>query len=600
MVELLCPAREVETGIAAINHGADAVYIGAPKFGARADAGNDVRDIERLIAYAHRFRARVYVTLNTILYDNELDEARALAVRMHDAGADALIIQDMGLLEMDLPPIPLFASTQTHNFDIERIQFLEQVGLQRVILARELTLKQIAEIRARTSIELEFFVHGALCVSFSGQCYFSQAVKDRSANRGECAQMCRLPYSLIDAQGNVLASHRHLLSVKDLNLADHLSDLLNAGITSFKIEGRLKEISYVKNITAFYRSKLDAILEERPEFRRSSSGSTYFFFAPDPDKTFNRGYTDYFVKGRRQDIASLRTPKSLGKLLGTVTSVSTDTFEVKTGEVLNNGDGICFFDANDDLCGVNVNNVAGTQITPNDIAGIQSGTILYRNFDHDFVKLLKGESSSRKIAVDLTLSETADGFSLRVRDRDGMEVGVSIVHAKEPAKKPEAMRETILSQLSKAGDTIFVISDITVDLPSMYFIPVAVLNRLRRDCLALLEDERGARYTPQRRKIIPNDVPCPLPRLDYSFNVVNNLARRFYQRHGVESIEDGFELQNDHSGQVLMTMRHCLKFQAGLCRGERGGDEILYLSDGRTRFRLEVDCDRCVMKIIAP
>lgn len=599
-IELLCPARDYETGIVAINHGADAVYIGAAKFGARSDAGNPVADIERLAAYAHRFGARVYVTLNTLLYDDELDEARTLVGQIHDAGADALIIQDMALLEMDLPPIPLFASTQTHNYNVDRIQFLERVGIQRVILARELTLKQIAEIRKQTSVELEFFVHGALCVSMSGQCYFSQAVKERSANRGECAQMCRLPYSLIDANGKVLASHQHLLSLKDLNLSDRLADLLAAGITSFKIEGRLKEISYVKNVTAFYRLKLDSILEGRKDLRRSSSGTTYFLFQPDPEKTFNRGTTSYFIKGRRPEIASLRTPKSMGKALDRVTGIDDRSFTIESAEPLHNGDGICFFDEDDELCGVNVNTVADGRVTPNDMAGILPGTLLYRNYDHEFVKMLKGDTARRKIGVVFTLAESPDGFILTGVDEDGFRGEAAVVHPKKAAKKPETARETILSQLSKLGDSIFVLSDITVDMLQVFFIPASILNQLRRECVAALETERSRHSVPLQKKMIPNDVLYPIQRIDYSYNVVNKLSARFYARHGVESIEQGFELQQDASGKALMTMRHCLKFQAGLCRGDCGGNEQLFLTDGKNRYALEVDCDQCIMKIIAP
>ena len=599
-IELLCPARNYETGLAAINHGADAVYIGAPKFGARSDAGNPVEDIARLAAYAHRFGARVYVTLNTLLYDDELDEAQWLVGQIHNAGADALIIQDMALLEMELPPIPLFASTQAHNYHVDRIQFLERVGIQRVILARELTLKQITEIRKQTSVELEFFVHGALCVSLSGQCYFSQAVKGRSANRGECAQMCRLPYSLVDAGGKVLASHQHLLSLKDLNLSDHLVDLVAAGITSFKIEGRLKEISYIKNVTAFYRARLDAILEGRTDLRRASSGSTYFLFQSDPEKTFNRGMTNYFIKGRRPEIASLRTPKSLGKALGGVTGVDDHSFTIESAEPLHNGDGICFFDTDDELCGVNVNTVADGRVTPNDMTGILPGTFLYRNYDHEFVKLLKGDTARRKIGVAFTLAESPDGFVLNGMDEDGFRGEAGVVHPKEAAKKPETARENILLQLSKLGDSIFILSDITIDMSQVFFIPVSVLNKLRRECLAAIEAERGRHFVPLRKKIIPNDVPYPAQRIDYSYNVVNKLSARFYARHGVESIEQGFELQQDLSGKALMTMRHCLKFQAGLCRGDHGGNEQLFLTDGKNRYALEVDCDQCIMRIIAP
>ncbi len=599
-LELLSPARDLECGLAAINHGADAVYVGAPKFGARAAAGNPLKDIAELITYAHRFWARVYITLNTILYDSELEEARSMIHQLYDAGADALIIQDMGLLELDLPPIPLFASTQTHNYNLDRIQFLERVGIQRVILARELSLKQVGEIRKATTLDLEFFVHGALCVSFSGQCYFSQAAMGRSANRGECAQMCRLPYTLTDSRGNILAHNQHVLSLKDLNLSAYLSDLVDAGVTSFKIEGRLKEASYVKNITAFYRAKLDAVIEERKGFRPSSSGKTTFFFTPDPEKTFNRGTTDYFIRGRRHEIVSLRTPKSVGMLLGTVQSVGSGFFTLQTADELHNGDGICFFGEDDELMGININRVDGSRIFPNSMEGIETGVVVYRNYDHEFVQLLKSDSARRTINVDLTFDESLDGFELRAVDEDGNEATHRLVRAKEAARKPDAATETIKTQLSKLGDTIFSAKSVTIKLKQAFFLPVGMLNQLRRDCISALEAERAKSVPRQVKAIVPNDFPYPEGRLDYSANIVNEKAVAFYRRHGVQEIEKGFELQTDASGKILMTTRHCLKFQFDLCRGEKGSAEALYLSDGKTSYKLEFDCEQCVMKIVAP
>ena len=599
-LELLSPARDLECGLAAINHGADAVYIGAPKFGARAAAGNPLKDIDAMISHAHRYWARVYITLNTILYDNELEEARSMIHQLYDAGADALIIQDMGLLELDLPPIPLFASTQTHNYNLNRIQFLERVGIQRVILARELSLKQVSEIRKATTVDLEFFVHGALCVSFSGQCYFSQVAMGRSANRGECAQMCRLPYTLTDGRGNILASNQHVLSLKDLDLSEYLSDLVDAGVTSFKIEGRLKEASYVKNITAFYRAKLDAVIEERKGFHPSSSGKTIFFFSPDPEKTYSRGTTDYFIRGRRHEIVSLRTPKSVGKLLGTVQSAGNGFFVLQTAEELHNGDGICFFGEDDELMGININRVEGTRIFPNSMEGIEPGAVVYRNYDHEFVRLLKSDSAKRTIDIDLTFDERPDGFELRAVDEEGNEATHCLVHAKEPARKPDTAHETIKTQLSKLGDTIFSAKSVSVGLKQAYFLPLGVLNQLRRDCIAALEVERARNIPRQVRTIIPNDLPYPENRLDYSTNVVNEKAAAFYRRHGVQEIEKGLELQTDAAGKILMTTRHCLKFQFDLCRGDKGNAEELFLSDGKTSYKLDFDCEQCVMKIVAP
>jgi collagenase-like PrtC family protease len=599
-LELLAPARDLECGLAAINHGADAVYIGAPKFGGRAAAGNSLEDVATLVSYAHKYWARVYVTINTILYDNELEEARALICRLYDAGVDALIIQDMGLLELDLPPLPLFASTQTHNYDVDKIRFLEGVGLQRVILARELSLRQIREIRQATTIDLEFFVHGALCVSFSGLCYFSQVAKGRSANRGECAQMCRLPYTLTDSRGNILAENQHVLSLKDLNMSAYLADLVDAGVTSFKIEGRLKETPYVKNITAFYRSKLDELIEGRDSLCRSSSGRTTFFFEADPEKTFNRGTTDYFIRGRRREIVSLHTPKSVGKLIGSVESVDAGFFTLERANQLHNGDGICFFDDNDELRGININTVHGNRVYPNSMEGILPGVVLYRNFDHAFIQQLKSETSKRKIGVRLFFREYKRGFQLRAIDEDGNEVEQSIEHPKERAKMPEAANDTITAQLSKLGKTDFLASEIVIGLKDALFLPVGVLNQLRRDCIGSLEAERARKYPRRSSPIVANKVPYPTTTLDYSANVVNEKAAQFYRRHGVQHIEQGLELQNDVAGKVLMTTRHCLKYQFDLCGGEKGGAEEVYLSDGRTRYKLEFDCDNCVMKIISP
>jgi 23S rRNA 5-hydroxycytidine C2501 synthase len=597
-LELLCPARDLECGVAAINHGADAVYIGAPKFGARAAAGNSLADISKLVDHAHRHWARVYVTLNTLIYDSELEEARNLVRQVYDAGADALIVQDMGLLELDLPPIPLFASTQTHNYDLERIKFLEQVGIQRIILARELSLQQLRSIRAATSLELEFFVHGALCVSFSGQCYMSQAVSGRSANRGECAQNCRLPYTLVDSRGTVLANNRHLLSLKDLNLSPYLDQLVDAGVTSFKIEGRLKDATYVRNLTAFYRGKLDAVIAGREGFSRASSGTTVFSFAPDPERTFHRGTTDYFLRGRRHGIAEFRTPKSMGKTVGTVKSVGGDSFILEGQEPLHGGDGICFFDANEDLQGTNVNAANGARITPNSMEGIQPGTVIYRNFDHEFARVLSNDAARRAIGVSMAFGETPDGFFLRAVDEDGVEAASSIVHPKEPAKKPDAATAAIRTQLGRLGETIFALTALSVETREAWFLPVSLLNGLRRECLASLEAERLRRFPRWRHSISLNDVPYPSPTLDRSGNVVNELAGKFYRRHGVECVEQGFELRHDPFNQIVMTTRHCLKFEFGLCRGDRGSADELFMFDGKTRYRLEFDCDRCEMKVV--
>lgn len=599
-LELLAPARNAECGMAAINHGADAVYIGAPRFGARAAAGNPLEDIAGLISYAHKYWARVYITLNTILYDNELEEARTLIQQLYDAGADALIIQDMGLLELDLPPIPLFASTQTHNYDIDKIRFLEQVGIQRVILARELSIDLVRDIRAATSLELEFFVHGALCVSFSGHCYFSQAAMGRSANRGECAQMCRLPYTLTDSRGNVLANNQHVLSLRDLNLSEYIPELVAAGVTSFKIEGRLKDAGYVRNITSFYRTILDALIEGQPHLRRASSGKTTLSFLPDPERTFNRGYTDYFLHGRQPDIVSMHTPKSLGKAIGRVKNVDATSFSLDTAETLRSGDGICFFDDQDQLTGTNINQADGGRIVPNSLAGITPGTVIYRNHDHAFLQFLKSDRAKRKIGVGLHLTETTDGFRLELIDEDGNEAAAQIEHAKEAAESPAAAQTTIETQLKKLGSTMYEPTEFTSELTNPWFLPVKVLNQLRRDAVEALDTVRQSEFPRRTASIVPNGIPFPQTSLDYSANVVNAMADSFYRRHGVKHIEQGFELQNDLSDKVLMTTRHCLKYQFDLCRGKGSQDEELFLYDGTTKYKLEFDCGNCVMKVVGP
>ncbi|MGD0589819.1 MAG: U32 family peptidase [Bacteroidota bacterium] len=597
-IELLAPAKDLESGRAAINHGADAVYIGAPKFGARAAAGNSLNDIAKLIRYAHRYWAKVYVALNTILFDDELDEAKAIVRSISEAGADALIIQDMGLLELDLPPIPLFASTQTHNYSLEKIQFLEKVGFQRVILARELSLKQLKEIRTNTTIDLEFFIHGALCVSFSGQCYLSQATQGRSANRGMCAQPCRLPYTLSDGSGKILAKDKYLLSLKDLNLSEYLRDLIDAGVSSFKIEGRLKDMNYVKNVTAFYRQRIDEILETDSALSSASSGRTMPAFQPDPSRTFNRGFTDYFIRRRNKDILSSHTPKSVGACLGKAGKIRRDHFLLETSETLHNGDGICFFDQREVLCGTNINKVERNKVYPSELEGIEEGTMIYRNYDHQFAKKLQENKTKRLINVNMQLEETGSGFVLSMVDDDDVMVSVIQKVEKIPAKNQAAAEETVRRQLMKLGDSIFVSERLAIIWSQPYFMPVSVCNELRREAVAQLEEKRTKRFPRHHASIIPNSEPYPTIRLDYCANVANKKSESFYRRHGVEIIEPAFELQKKKQAAV-MTMKHCLRFQYGLCAGQGTADaDPLFLQDAKNTYRLEFDCEACQMKIL--
>ncbi|MGQ1909262.1 peptidase U32 family protein [Marinifilum sp. RC60d5] len=601
-IELLAPAKNLETGIAAINYGADAVYIGAPKFGARSAAGNTLEDIKELIDYAHRYWAKVFITMNTILYDNELKEAEALIHKLYEIGADALIVQDMGILEMDLPPIELHASTQTHNYDLERIQFLEKVGFKRIILARELSLDQIKNIRKNTNVELEYFIHGALCVSLSGQCYFSQAINGRSANRGECSQACRMKYDLVDEEGTVIAKDKYLLSLKDLNLSDHLEEVIESGICSLKIEGRLKDSSYLKNVTSFYRQKLDSIFDKKREFEASSSGQINIDFTPDLDKTFNRGYTNYFFSGRVPEIANFYTPKSMGKEIGKIIDVKKDHFIVESKFKLNNGDGLCFFNKNKLLKGLQVNGVKGDRIFPNDMSMIQNGAILYRNNDHEFAKILKRDNSVRKISVEFFLTIFEDTLNLTAIDEDEISANIELKGGFELARNEEMAIANIKKQLQKTGDSIFTLSNIETEYDKVPFIQAKLLNELRRDCLKQLSENRLAATKTEKSRPLISHPQYPSKELTYMGNVVNCNAQEFYNKCGVEKIEDGFELQQNNSGKTIMTTKHCLRHEFGLCNKEvKTGikkNSPLYLVDNKNRYRLEFNCQRCEMKII--
>lgn len=600
-VELLAPARDADTGIAAINAGADAVYIGAARFGAREAAGNPLEDIERLIAYAHRYWARVYVTVNTLLYDEELDEARSLIWKLYEIGADALIIQDIGLLELDLPPLALFASTQMHNHTPERVRFLEQAGFSRVILARELTLEQIRQIRAQTSIELEGFIHGALCVSYSGQCYLSYALGGRSGNRGQCAQPCRRLYSLYGADGQAVVQNRYLLSLKDLNLSDHLQDLLEAGITSFKIEGRLKDRAYVMNVVAAYRQRLDALLDGE-RFRKASSGSSRVDFSPDLRKTFNRGFTTYFLKGRDPQMASPFTPKSVGEPLGKVVKVWKEGCALEDGAPeVHAGDGICYLDGDNVLQGTVVLKVQGNRLWLEKMEGLQRGALMFRNHDRLFLQQLEKSRTERKIAVQFTLREDPQGMLLRAEDEDG-NFAESVWHGEiTPALNPDRMLETFQRQISSLGGTEFTCGGIRVLLATVPFLPVQAINALRREVVERLRAERLRNFPRIARRRAEDGVRFPAERLSFEGNVLNRLARQFYLRHGVREIESAAEAGLDMRGRKVMTTRFCLRYQLGACPKQNNPvrlPEPLYLEDELgNRLSLRFRCAECVMEI---
>jgi putative protease len=600
-LELLSPAGNADIGIAAIDHGADAVYIGAPKFSARADAGTGIADIARLIRHAHLYYARVYVALNTILTDRELPEALELIREVYDRGADGLIIQDTGLLELDLPPIPLIASTQMHNDTPEKIRFLEEVGFKRVIIARELSLDEITSIRQYTSVELEAFVHGALCVSYSGQCYMSQAVARRSGNRGVCAQPCRSRYTLTDGDGNVILAGKFLLSLKDLNLMASMPDLIAAGVHSFKIEGRYKEIDYVKNVTAAYSRRLDRFISDHPGYRRSSSGSSGFTFSPDPEKTFNRGYTGYFISGRKEKIASLDSQKSIGKPVGTVRSLGKGFFRTDCTD-LRNGDGLCFFTKQRELSGFRVDRVEKERIYPNTMKDLDVGTQLFRNLDIALTGILKKNSARRRIGVEMDFLQDEAHLRITARDEDGNRAEASMEFPYEPPRHPSLAGEQVKKQLSATGNTPYKLVSLNINIGLSGFIPLSILNRIRREVLEELTTVRLEKYPRETNQIKPNNVPYPVKQLDFRANVMNELARCFYTRHGAEVLEPAFETLSDPFGRAVMTTRYCIRHQLDAClKSGKSGHPIegpLRIGDGHHSYLLEFDCLKCRMSVI--
>ena len=617
-LELLAPAKDLETGIAAVNHGADAVYIGARQFSARSAAANSIKEIENLASHAHFYGARVYAAFNTILFDHELEDARQLIHELWEAGVDALIIQDMGILEMDLPPVPLFASTQCDNRTWEKVKFLEETGFDRVILARELGLEEISKIREKTSVDLEVFVHGALCVGYSGRCYLSAAIGGRSANRGGCGQPCRLPWTLTGHTGKVLAEESHFLSLKDMNRSDYLESLIRAGITSFKIEGRLKDAAYVKNITAFYRQKIDALLEggagTKQGFRTASSGKTRVFFEPDPKRTFNRNQTDYFLFGYGPDqkgkIHTFFTPKSLGEKLGQASRVESGFFALSgTGDVVS-GDGLCFEDRNGRLAGFYVEKSDQGRIMPSGRTGnlrkrLTPGTTIFRNHDHSFLKQISGTSAERKIGLGMWFHESRDGFVLEGRDEDGICARVVLAVDKAPAKNESAARATLEKQLGKLGNTPFYLKSLEVH-SGAWFLPVKSLNQARRDLIGALVIARQEKYVRKSPKNERRVAPYPEKKLGFTANVANGLAIQFYQKRGVAMIEPAFELEanepSDKEKQVMVS-RHCIRNALGRCpkaggKTPPGGwDKPVFLENRMGRFELRFNCARCEMEI---
>ena len=588
-LELLAPAKNLACGIAAIDHGADAVYIGAPKFGARAAVGNSIDDIRQLCEYAHQFSAKIYVTLNTIVYDDELEQVRSLIDELAAIGVDAVLVQDMGLLQfMDGKPFEIHASTQTDNRTADKVRWLHQLGFSRAVLARELSAEEIAEIhREVPDIELEVFVHGALCVSYSGICYASQHCFQRSANRGECAQFCRMRFSLVDADGAEIEHERYLLSLKDMNQSDNLEKLIEAGAVSFKIEGRLKDVAYVKNVTAAYSERLNAFIRKHPdEYCRASKGRCEYTFTPNLNRTFNRGYTTYFVNGRQPDIASFDTPKAVGEFVGRVKEIRNDSFNVAGTASFANGDGLCFLNSDRQFEGFRANRVAGNRIFPFKMpAGLRPGMALYRNNDQEFERILSKPSSTRKIAISIALRAVDDGFELSAN-------GVTVHFDAEHQMAQKSPRENIVRQLSKLGDTIYECAEVVVPDDFNFFIPNSQLSDMRRQ---LIDAMGQAKREVKQARVGKNPG---VKELSYQNNISNHQSAAFYGTNELSA----YELKGGDG--PIMQCRHCLRYSLGYCV-KRGGMRptwreplSLVLGDGR-RFRLEFDCQHCQMNVYA-
>lgn len=596
-IELLAPAKDRDIALAAINFGADAVYMGGPSFGARSQAGNDIAGIADVVRHAHTYGAKVYVTVNTLLFDGELAAARCLIGHLYDMGTDAVIIQDMGLLTGDLPPVAVHASTQMHNNTPEKLRFLADIGVKRAVLPREFSLVEIAQMAAAVpEVELETFIHGALCVSYSGQCYFSYAVGGRSANRGECAQPCRKLYSLSNAQGLLLAKDKYLLSLKDLCLSGHLAALMDAGVTSFKIEGRLKNIDYVKNTVAFYRQEIDAILTGRPDWRKASSGRVYFDFAPDVNKTFNRLYTAYFSNGRRRDITRFATPKALGERLGAVRSSRNGRLMLDSAVELHAGDGLCWLE-DDRLRGANLNRSGDQGVELQNVTAIPLGTEVFRNYDHAYHKLLEQSRTCRKVAFDLRAVFVGKELSVSALDEDGVQAELVVAEDFIVAKDVALAKANLRKAFAKQGDTIFELRGFAVQgvLP---FLTMSRLNALRRELMELLLVHRLAFFRPKAATLNLGAAVYPVKQLDFNANVVNKAATAFYAAHGAQVMELGAESGLDLTGRVVMTTRHCLRYSLGLCDQSAYQEDLWLIDDKGHKYRLLFDCENCLMKIV--
>jgi len=613
-IELLAPAKNFDYGKTAINFGADAVYIGAPKFNARAAASCSLDEIQKLYSYAKKFDVKVYVALNTIIFENELEEAEKLIWQIYQSGADALIIQDMGILEMNLPPIAIHASVQADSFEIERIKFFDKIGLERVILARELSLETIKKIKQETSIELEAFVHGSLCVGLSGRCYLSYYIGGRSSNRGECAQPCRLKYQALDENLAPIGKPKYYLSIKDLNRSDYLENLIDAGVVSFKIEGRLKDINYVKNVVAYYRNRLDKIIDKRNDLIKSSLGNCDFPFEPNLNKTFSRGYTDFFLVDS-SSLLKANTSKSIGEEIGKVIKINKDFFELDNPKDLKSGDGICFFDANDELNGFYVENISGKKLyfPKNKSISIKIGTKVFRNYDKDFDSLINKIDNCRKIYINLIFEENEDGFVLIAETIDkNLTARVELKKDKVIAEKLNS-RNLIINCLKKSGDSVFRAKNISINISRNYFFKFSELNELRRKAFEQIEQQivnRRSNYKKIKKTF--SIIEYYKKEINYSCNVANSLSEKFYSKRGVKKIQKSIEIisKKQISSEIpLMISKYCVYKNFDRCLLDKSNDTkeiekeklklIKYLRLNDNIFKIETDCKNCLMKLIA-
>lgn len=618
-LELLAPAKDLKCGIAAIDCGADAVYIGAARFGARQAVGNSIDDINELCEYAHKFGCKVYVTVNTIIYDNELEDTQKLLNELGRIGVDAILVQDMGITKLQLPQnVALHASTQTDNRSAEKVEWLARHNFDRVVLARELSLEEIRNIHRRVpQTELEVFVHGALCVSYSGVCYASEYCFGRSANRGACAQFCRMKFDLTDKDGNEIINQAHLLSLKDMCRIDSLEQLADAGVTSFKIEGRLKDINYVRNVTAAYSNQLNEIISRRgSEYERASSGVCDIRFTPNLNKTFNRGFTDYFLNGRTSDLASFYTPKAMGEYVGKVKEIRGNSFNVAGTTSFANGDGLCFINSNNELEGFRINRAEGNRLFPLRMPrGLRKGIALYRNSDQLFEKELNGDNVQRKLGIRINIKASAEGLHIEAKTCDEkLHINLQKDISLEKAQKSQV--DNIKRQISKFGNTIFTVEDVIVeptDFP--WFIPNSILAEIRRQATDELMG-RLSEMSENQKDTKTNDQAQQLPdngkgsfhsissyQHPYMYNIANRLAHSFYEQEGMSDITPAFEIRKP-SSPLVMQCRYCLRHELGQCKKSHKQSGLLKeplhlrLADGRT-FRLEFDCKKCQMNIYA-